>query len=554
MNTDRTGRRYTLAVLCVLAIGVAIRLVPLYWTPYPFNPDGFGFAAVAHTALESGSVPSPNEHRMMGSHRYILVSLLVMLSRITDLQPLWLAQPTIAVIGTIPALLAVLVVRGIGTELGWPARRTFIAATLAGVVLATEGLYLRRSVAVSYEVLGLLFVPAVALSLHRFFESSRRSWLGVTGVMLLVLPATHHFSTMIAAVTLTVLVGIWIDRRPTPMIVGTGVSLTVGFWVYVLSYYARSPPPYTGLVTTNPMLFVAWIVAICALAHGFRTATPRLTRGLIACVGLLGFGVLALNAVQPLFPSMSSTPPLLLVLVAPLTVLAALMIWGLPIVVRSNHGPLVLALLIAPLAFIGLSLSAGLSPQYFHLVQRTQTFVHLGTVIIAAMATFVLYDRAQDWPQPISTAVKIGLPVTLVVVAVVTIPIAFVGLEAVSYQGTTTEAEFSTVTFASTAIPEPWTSDDHITRVEGNYYGSEHNSGPEPVYNWLHGGPPPVCPTVAEDSWTTVGAQLFPAPPERLTDERYADWQADNDLVYVTGAGDDRLVVVTPSGGSAESC
>lgn len=152
------------------------------------------------------------------------------------------------------------------------------------------------------------------------------------------------------------------------------------------------------------------------------------------------------------------------------------------------------------------------------------------------------------------TTVKIGLPITLVLVAVVTIPIAFIGLEALSYQGPTTEAEFSAAAFASTAMTEPWTSDDHITRVEGNYYGSEHNGGPSPVYDWLHGGDPPACSVVAEDSWTTAGAQLYPAPPERLGDDAYADWQAQNELVYVSGAGDDRLVIVAPPDGSAESC
>lgn len=135
INESRDVRRYTLAVLCVFAIGIAIRLVPLYWTPYPFNPDGFGFAGVARTALESGSIPTLNDH-MMESHRYIFVSLLVLLGRITDLQPLWLVQPVIAVIGTIPVLLVVLVVRQIAIELEWPSRRTFIAATLAEIVLA----------------------------------------------------------------------------------------------------------------------------------------------------------------------------------------------------------------------------------------------------------------------------------------------------------------------------------------------------------------------------------------------------------------------------------
>lgn len=59
---------------------------------------------------------------------------------------------------------------------------------------------------------------------------------------------------------------------------------------------------------------------------------------------------------------------------------------------------------------------------------------------------------------------------------------------------------------------------------------------------------------IAEDSWTTVGAQLYPAPPERLSDQAYADWQAQNDLVYVSGEGDDRLVIVAPPDGSDEGC
>lgn len=170
------------------------------------------------------------------------------------------------------------------------------------------------------------------------------------------------------------------------------------------------------------------------------------------------------------------------------------------------------------------------------------------------MAAFVLHDRVKNRSQALATAVKIGLPLALVLIAVMTMPIAFIELEALSYQGTTTEAEFSAATFASMTVDQPWTSDDHITRVEGNYYGSEHNAGPSPVYNWLHGGDPPACATVAEDSWTTVGAQLYPAPPQQLDEGTYADWQATNDLIYVSGQGDDRFVIVVPPGGPAESC
>lgn len=161
-----------------------------------------------------------------------------------------------------------------------------------------------------------------------------------------------------------------------------------------------------------------------------------MSRGAIACVGVVGFGVLALNAIRPVFPDISSTPTLLLALVALLTVLAVLTIWGLPLVVRSNLGPLVLALLVAPLTFIGLGLTVGLSPQYDMLVRRTQTFVHFRTAVIAVTTAFILQDHNRNRSRTLRLAVTVGLPLVLVLIAVVTMPIAFIGLKALSYQGT----------------------------------------------------------------------------------------------------------------------
>lgn len=97
------------------------------------------------------------------------------------------------------------------------------------------------------------------------------------------------------------------------------------------------------------------------------------------------------------------------------------------------------------------------------------------------MAIFVLHDRVQERSQTLVMAVKVGLPIALVLVALITVPIAFIGLEMLSYQATTTETEFSATTFASTTITESWTSDDHITRVGPNYYDFESNQGPSRI-------------------------------------------------------------------------
>lgn len=40
MKAEPRYRRYVLAVIGVFAIDVATRMLPLYWTPYSFNPNG----------------------------------------------------------------------------------------------------------------------------------------------------------------------------------------------------------------------------------------------------------------------------------------------------------------------------------------------------------------------------------------------------------------------------------------------------------------------------------------------------------------------------------
>lgn len=109
------------------------------------------------------------------------------------------------------------------------------------------------------------------------------------------------FESKIVAVTLTVLVGIWLDRRPTRMALGVGIAVTLGFWIYLLTYHSQFTPSSANRITTNPTLFVAWVIAIATLAHWFRTVRPASSRGAIECVVVIGFGVLALNAIRPMF-------------------------------------------------------------------------------------------------------------------------------------------------------------------------------------------------------------------------------------------------------------
>ncbi|AGB38654.1 hypothetical protein [Natronococcus occultus] len=530
----RHHRRLGKAAVIVLATAIAVRLAPLLWTPYPFNPDGFVFAARARDALALGALPLES----IGPHGYVFPTLLTAIAAITDVAPLWLAQPTIAVVGAVPAALAVgFVGRLADSRAGGVVA---LAALAAGLTLALEGVYLRRTVTVSYEVLGLLFVPIVAIATARFCRSGRFRWGVVLGTILVVLPVTHHLSTFIAALTATTVVAVVTVRRYRPTL-GFGLLFLVPFWLYVLGYYGVTRPPFSDELAANPGLFVAWVVVAIVGAAWLADARDRPIRLLVGAILLSGFAILAANAAIGLFPGTAATPRRLLAFVVPLVVLAALASWGLPLGVgRDGDRAVVLGLFVAPIAWVGFAVTAGVDPVYALFARRGQTFVHLAAVVCAGLAIVAL---ARTVAPSRRRAVAVWVPVLLCCCALASLPLAFAGLEALAYQGTTTSEEFAATEFASATLESEWTSDDHLTRVASNYHGA--GVSPQATYEWLHGGEV-RCPTAIQSSWQTVGAQQYPDDPIDVDGATLAEARASENAVYASG-GADPITIVVPT-------
>ncbi|MFC6766304.1 sodium/phosphate symporter [Natrinema soli] len=533
------SQRLWKAAVTVFAVAVTARLLPLLWTPYPFNPDGFMFAAWARDTIAAGALADS-----IGPHGYVFPTLLSVGTIITGVAPLWLAQPVIAVIGALPPVIAVVLVWRCTPMAGHTAATGAIAATAAGLTLALEGVYLRRTVTVSYEVLGLLFVVALAIAAQRVLQTRRPAWVLVTVLVLVVLPITHHLSTFMAALTLTGLVVLAVARDGRAVL-KPGLVLLGPFWGYLGGYYALTRPPYTAEVAAKPGLFVAWLVVLGAGALWLARTSARSARLAIGTVIGSGFAILGANAYWDLFPVTATTPAQLLIYVAPLLVLAGLASWGVPVGTgRTGTRAIVLALLMAPIAWVGFALTAGVDPVYMDFVRRGQTFVHLAAAVCAGVAMVAL---ARRWPAPsrAKSLVTVGVPLVLCLCALVSLPVAFAGLEALAYQGTTTTEEFETATFAATTLDGEWTSDDHISRVSGNYYQTA--ASPQPTYSWLQGGAL-RCPTIMQASWQTVGAQRYPDSPRSLDPTVYAATKASNSVVYTTTGADPLTLVVPPNG------
>jgi hypothetical protein len=256
------------------------------------------------------------------------------------------------------------------------------------------------------------------------------------------------------------------------------------------------------------------------------------------------FALVAVNALRPVYPATRTTPRGLLVALLPLVVPVAFA--GLAAHYAGRDRPastLTVALAAGPFVFVGTGLTAQLTFPYIGMAYRAQLFMHAAVLALAGIGTVTFARRCPRRLQAVVVAL-------VLLCALVSTPVAYAGLELLTYQGVTTEAEFDAAAFGSTEL-DGWATDDHLSRVAG-YHGGGGGKGS--VYRWLRQDRgPPSCPTLAQRSWTTTGAQFHPQAPAVLSVDAYRQWHARNDVVYVSAATD-RLTVVRPRGNASRSC
>jgi len=533
--------------VCLLAFALALRLVPLAWSPLPFNPDGIGYAALAGDVLALDRLPLER----MATDQVGYTSLLTVVAAVAGESPLRIAQPTSAFLGATSVLVGVVLARRLALGLGWSRRDARLAALTAGSVLALEVVYLYRSTPTDEQTAALVLVPVVVLASERWIAAGDRGWAAVGALVVGSVPPLHNLSGLVAVLAVAVVAGVAVVRDPRGPVVARAGATGALVATYVFGYHLALAR-YTGAVIVQadrlvavPGLFVAWTVLAVAGAGWFVTTSDRVRRGTVLAVVLGGFGLVALNAVRTVFPATVATSRPILFALAPLVVPAVLAGLAAHVVARDRTvGATTVALVAGPLAVVGTALTAALTFQYLAMLFRAQLFAHVPLVALAGVGVAgVARGRSE----------RVGavLAVAVVVAAAVGAPLAFAGLEVLPYKSVTTQAEFAATGTAASGL-DAWTTDDHLGRVAG--YFDAGGGGRGPTYRWLRGGdPPPTCPVLAQRSWTATGAQFYPQPPATLSGDAYRDWRARNDVVAVTVARDP-LSVVVPRNGTAASC
>ncbi|MEF8825476.1 MAG: sodium/phosphate symporter [Haloarculaceae archaeon] len=554
--TEDQRRSYLLVGVAVLAVALVVRLGPLYWSPLPATLDGFGHARTAAILIETGQYPLPG----FRADQFVFSGVLAVASLAVGEQPLYLAQPFVAVVGAFSCLIPVALVREFGLGLGWSPRRVRYAATLAGLALALDGIYARRTGVPDEELLAYLLIPLLALALYRTLDRGRLAWLVVTLGLMLVLPLTHSFSTLIAALTVTGVVSAYLPgvRRLRTWLVGVG--LVGGFWVYFATYYAFAARSefltvaYVDRITAQPSLFLAWLVVLVVGIAWWLRASRSWQRAAFLFPIAVGLLVVIANAFLAVFPGTIRSPPLVLGLI--LLYVIPVVIAGVAVPRVSEYPPtgiVVAALLAAPVINTYFSLTATLTPDFFGTVVRTQTFAHLPVMMLAALAVMVI-GTGGVFGSRVSgragTAIRVGVAVLFVGAVAATTPLAYINLDTGSVPSTTLESEYAATQFVVRHVEGPVATDHTISRILG-FSGS--NGTYTPTREWLLGGSPPACPVVSQQSWTTTGAHLFPAAPQTIASARYEAALAERHVVYAA-SGLDPVTLSLPLNDSMAGC
>ncbi|MCT9098177.1 hypothetical protein [Haloarchaeobius sp. HME9146] len=521
--------RFFLVVCLTVAIGVMLRTLTLYESPLPFNPDGLVYAGHVRDARAAGELLLAN----LATDELHFTMFLAMISEVTGVKALYHSQWVISVVGTLPALFLLSVIRRLGGSLGLDAGQARLAGGLAGLTLAIEGLYLHRSMPVDEQTVGLFLVPLAVIGVVRAHRDSR--WWIVVGSVFVVLPAIHNLDAMVFALTLTVLAGLALgtagrlqSRELT--------LLALGYWGWFATYnYGLEA--LTGAriiqqarITQVPGLLFAWVVLVAVALLWFLDLDARFQRGFVGAIFGSWFLLLGVNTMIPVFPGLWQTNWIIVAGGLPLAIPFGLSALGVGDTVEDGVGHGLLGLLGGAIVLIGLSFSAALTADYINLLYRVQTFVHLP---VLGLAGYVLVRLVRGWSFGVG-AKQIAIAM-LVVSASASIPIAFGELEVLSYKGVTTPTELEAAGFAVEYSGGDWTSDDHLTRVSLYYTASLHErsgAGSGPAYEWIVTDRQVDCLLLSQTSWNRVGAQLYPKQPVVVERDRYSRFHNHRNQVY----------------------
>ncbi len=531
-------------VASLLCLTLALHLVPLLFSPLPFNPDGFALANVAGQMGTTGSwridgtgVIENNQQMPVYPLLWSSVARLGGLDVLTGLQAI---MPLVLATVVLPTYL--LSVKATGHR---------VAGFGAGLFVALFGSFLFLTSSAMRESIGLLIFPMVVLLFHERSDPRKRA---LAVLLLLVLPFVHHLTTLIALGMVSALVVLAQSRsiargtfsvRTLALDVLTGPALAMVAWLYYSSVREVDVPRITSpgaiaLLLAIVILLTGLLVPMrrpARLPPGRRVVSPA---SRVLLVPAVGFAALWVNGRTSLFVGVLGTQDALVTILPAVAVLIAFAFVGYQLLRRTANraNDLVLAMLVAPTALILFAFLRGLDPFSQQIVYRSVDFMDYALALLAGIGLAAGWSRLRS-----SRPAQLALGASFFAVLLATTPMAWNSQAVFGVDNVTTPAEFQALAVLASLHPRSVATDQRLALVGLNWFGYRVSStlpfllaGNESVAGYDY--------AVVLESWTTVGAQVFPAPNVIVSAQVFDAFVQANRIVYMTGVPGDRLFVV----------
>ncbi len=537
--------RVHLALIAGLyAFALALRLVPLTFSPLPYNIDGFPLAQIAAQITSTGSwrinPADPNAYNQLMPVYALVWSSLSQLAGVDPLALLQTLMPVLLASAVLPAYL-----------LGVKATGRPIAGVAAGLFIAAFGSFLSVTSMGMKESVALVLLPMVVLLFAERRDPRKRA---LAFLLLLILPFLHQLSDFLVLGMVAALVVLAHARtiqrgRFSGRALLLDIATGPGPALFAYAYYVSVSMPDLSAVTSPDglALFLAVVVLLSALL--VRMARPpslaagrRLVRpvGPILIVPAAAFAALLVNARVDLFAGVLQTQLALEPILVAVLALVALAFPGYQLLRRTANplADVVVAMGIAPVALVLFAFLRGLDGLSQVLVYRSFDFLDYGLAVAVGVGFALAWARLRH-----RDAARLALVAGLLAVLLVTTPIAWNPQAVFGVDEVTTPSEFQAMAVLASLHPAHVATDQRLADTARSWFGIATNASlPYLLRNNLSVSGYDYA--LVLERWTSVGAQVHPQPNVVLSPGVVAAFLAANRVVYAAGPSGDRVYVV----------
>ncbi|MEM3037817.1 MAG: hypothetical protein QXE45_00270 [Thermoplasmata archaeon] len=409
----------SIAVVALCLGGMALRLIPLVQSPYPYILDGLGEARFAEDISKSGQLYPDMNASYAETHTIstpLFDTFLAMSSLVVSENPLYLIQKLIPVFSGLLLLGAfILSCRFTGSN------RVGILALMA---LASYGPFVIITQASWKECIGLSLFPIVLISFHYRADSRMRI---LSSILILAMPFIHHFMALIVLLTISFAAStdfmIAVRKKNLTSIniidlIIAIIAIDEALVYYSLVHFDRLEylTPETGLYL---FLGLAIVIAIGVYYISSRRITQTGSKIFLSIVSLLVALLFVMNIVSPIGTIEASAISMISISMAVCVVLMIIGIWGISIFSKTmeKSKTLFYAYISAPATLIIYAFLRAEDLISLDIITRTVDLVDIGIFIGVGIALVLIVKDSKRIRAPL-----IAIIASLALVS--TIPIA----------------------------------------------------------------------------------------------------------------------------------